>query len=77
MGSQGLCSVTAIGVGKHSSLWGPQKLNKIDLYGKNLIPMKKLYNLGGHGPLGPPVPTPMVTADGNTILIITSQAAKH
>ena len=30
----------------------PQRLNRIDLYGKNLIPMEKLQykNLEGHGP---------------------------
>ena len=28
-------------VGKHSSLGGPQRLNRVDLYGKNLIPMEK------------------------------------
>ena len=38
---------------------GPQRLNRVDLYGKNLILMKNLQNLGGHGPLVPPVPTPM------------------
>ena len=35
---------------------GSQTLNRIVLYGKNLIPMEKLQNLGGPGPL---VPTPM------------------
>ena len=54
-----VCMSQVISVGKHSSLGGPQRLNRIDLYGKNLIPMEKLYNLGGHGPLDPPVPTPM------------------
>ena len=44
----------SIGVGKHSSLGGPQRLNRIDLYGKNLIPMEKLYNLGGPWPPWPP-----------------------
>ena len=29
-------------VGKHSSLGRPQKLDRVDLFGKNLIPMEKL-----------------------------------
>ena len=32
---------------------GPQRLNRVDLYGKNLIPMEKLQNLGGHDALAP------------------------
>ena len=32
----------------------PQRLKRVDLYGRNLIPME------GHGPPGPPVPMPMV-----------------
>ena len=42
------------GVRKHSNLGGPQRLNRIDLYGKKLIPMEILYKVGGHGPRGPP-----------------------
>ena len=30
------------GVRRHSNLGGPQRLNRIDLYGKKLIPMEKL-----------------------------------
>ena len=30
----------------------PQRLNRIDLYGKNLTPTEKLYNLGGPWPPG-------------------------
>ena len=37
----------------------PQRLNRVDLYGKNLIHMEKSQNLEGHGPFGPPVPMPM------------------
>ena len=35
------------GVGRHSNLGGPQRLNRIDLYGKKLIPMEKLLKVGG------------------------------
>ena len=39
---------------------GAKSLNRIDLYGKNSIPMEKLYNLWGPWPpWPPPVPTPM------------------
>ena len=37
------------GVRKHSNLGGPQRLNRIDLYGKKLIPME-IWE--GHGPPG-------------------------
>ena len=42
-------------VGRHSSLGGPQRLNinRIVLYGRNLIPMEKLHILGGHAPQVP------------------------
>ena len=29
------------------------------MYGKNLISIKNLYNLGGHGPPTPPIPMPI------------------
>ena len=32
---------------------GPKRLNRVDLYGKNLIPMEKLQISGGHGPSAP------------------------
>ena len=32
---------------------GAKSLNRIDLYGKNLIPMEKLYNLWGPWPPWP------------------------
>ena len=56
-------------VGKHSSLGGPQRLNRVDLYGKNLIPMEKLSNLGANAPL-PPVPTPMINKDVSGVRLL-------
>ena len=54
--------LTYRGVGRHSNLGGPQRLNRIDLYGKNLIPMEKLLKVGGAmAPVAPPVLTPMLT----------------
>ena len=55
-------------VGKHSSL-GRQRLNRVDLYGKNLIPMEKLSNLGVNAPL-PPVPTPMINKDVSGVRLL-------
>ena len=37
------------GVGRHSNLGGPQRVNRIDLYDKKLIPMETLLKVGGHG----------------------------
>ena len=41
---------------------GAKSLNRIDLYGKNLIPMEKLYNLWGPWPPWPPRFLPLCTA---------------
>lgn len=45
---------------------GSQRLNRIGLYGKKLIPIKKLSTVvgghGGHGPHAPPVGTSMGVA---------------
>ena len=35
-------------VGKHYQVWGAQKLNRVDLYGNNIIPIEK----EGPWPLG-------------------------
>ena len=64
-------------VGKHSGLGGPQRLNRIDLYGKNLTPMEKLYNLGGPWPPWPPVPMPMLCTRVSTSSILRAHACLH
>ena len=48
---------TCSSVGKHWSLGG--KFNRVGLYSKNLIPIKKLLNLGWHRPLASLVPMPI------------------
>ena len=41
------------GRGKALKSGGPQRINRIKLYGNNPISMKKLYNIGGMAPFAP------------------------
>ena len=59
---QSFTLLTYSSVGRDWGLGGSQRLNRVDLHGKNLIPMERFKICEGHGPLPPsPVPTPMLT----------------